>query len=427
MKILISAAEASSDTHGAALLRALREEAGAVTAFGIGGPGLQAEGLRAVVDARGLLSMGFLEIVSKLPRFLRSLARVAEAARVERPDVAVVIDYPDFHFRLARRLKALGIPVIYYIPPKVWVWRRKRVRVLRERFARVLSIFPFEAEFLRKEAVPVTYVGNPLVDELPLGLTKETARERLGLGARDAVLAVLPGSRPAELRYHLAPMLEAVRLSAPRLREAHWLGEGQALRVVIPLSAATDPGPVEAAVRAWRGAGADFDIQVRAGAEASALALVAADGGIVKSGTSTLEAGVLQCPHVVIYRPNAISSWIFHTFIRYKGPVGLVNLVGGYYGKKRQECPVPELICGEVTPEAMRDALVPMLADPARRAELLAYLKAVRAALMSGAREEGGPSRLAAREVLRVARERAPAAGAPVKPAPEARKPGTSR
>src|SRR6185437_5565712 len=141
-------------------------------AFGMGGPHLHEAGLRAVVDARGLLAMGFGEILGRLPQIFRALRVISDTARSERPDVAVVIDYPDFHFRLAKRLKANGIPVIYFIPPKVWAWRKGRIKILRERFVRVLSILPFEADFYRREKMPVTYVGNPLVDELPMSLTR---------------------------------------------------------------------------------------------------------------------------------------------------------------------------------------------------------------------------------------------------------------
>jgi lipid-A-disaccharide synthase len=184
VKILISAAETSSDIHGAELLRALQGQfaPGQIEAWGIGGPRLQAQGLRSLVDARSLLSMGFFELFGRLPKILGALGTIADAAARDRPDLAVVMDYPDFHFRLAKRLKKLGIPVVYYIPPKVWAWRQGRVKVLRERFVEVLSILPFEEDFFREHKVVAKYVGNPLVDELPLELSRAEARAKLGIG-----------------------------------------------------------------------------------------------------------------------------------------------------------------------------------------------------------------------------------------------------
>ena len=165
MRVLISAAEISSDAHGAKLLDALKRiEPGLEDVFGIGGARLQKAGLRSILDSRQLLAMGFTEVLGVIPRAWRALGEIEKAARASKPDVAVLIDYPDFHFRLARRLKRLGIPVVYYITPKVWAWRRGRVRLLRDLFARVLTILPFEAEFYEREGLAVTYVGNPLLD-----------------------------------------------------------------------------------------------------------------------------------------------------------------------------------------------------------------------------------------------------------------------
>jgi lipid-A-disaccharide synthase len=148
MKILISAAETSSDAHAAELLKALRERSSEpIEAFGIGGPKLAAAGQRQVFDAREMLSMGFVEILGRLPKILTALKRIEDEARALRPDVAVVVDYPDFHFRLAKRLAKQGIPLVYYIPPKVWAWRRGRVKFLKRFFRKILCILPFEVRF----------------------------------------------------------------------------------------------------------------------------------------------------------------------------------------------------------------------------------------------------------------------------------------
>ncbi|MEO5971672.1 MAG: lipid-A-disaccharide synthase, partial [Bdellovibrionia bacterium] len=201
LTVLISAGEASSDIHGAKLLNALRARLPAGTqlkTYGVGGPKLQSAGLRAVVDTRELMTMGFVEVLWRLPKIFRILKRVAEAAKQDPPDVAIVIDYPGFHFRLARQLKKLKIPIVYYIPPKVWVWRKHRVRFLKSFFDKVLCIFPFEELVYRDLDLPVKYVGNPLLDELPLGLSRAAARAELALFDEDRVLVVMPGSRDSE-------------------------------------------------------------------------------------------------------------------------------------------------------------------------------------------------------------------------------------
>lgn len=396
MKILISAAEASSDVHGAELLKALKTHAPpgtSIEAIGIGGPKLQAAGLRALVDAREMLSMGFAEILSRLPRILRALRTLVDWAQRERPDVVVVIDYPDFHFRLAKKLRASGIPVVYYIPPKVWVWRSGRVRVMRELFRKVLCIFPFEEEFFRGAGLPITYVGNPLIDELPLSMTQAEARAKLGVRADARVLAVLPGSRPAELKYHLEVMLDAVEKTAEKLSSQ--------LVAAIALPETGDPDFVKTRIEAWktkRGTPPHAEFRISRGD--SALVMRAADAGIIKSGTSTLEAALLGLPHVVMYNGSWITGIIFKYFIRYRGPIGLVNLVPGC--KPGDRYVANEYLGKDASPETLSAEAFDLMTNAERRAWVSARFQEIRERL----RVPGGglnPSARAAIEVLELA------------------------
>ena len=239
MKVLISAAEASSDMHGAELLKALKEELKSqdqkidLEVFGAGGPLLQAQGLKPIVDARDLLAMGVVEVFSRLPQVLRALRKLTQGARAQKPDFALVIDYPEFHFKLAKKLKKLNIPVFYYIPPKVWVWRKKRLQFIKHYFKKVFLILPFEQEIYDQEGVSAQYVGNPLIDELPLDLTREEARAKLQIAFDECVLILMPGSRPSELKYHLEVMLDsALQVSRKFLP--------QSLRVLMPLPYTAD-------------------------------------------------------------------------------------------------------------------------------------------------------------------------------------------
>lgn len=408
MKILISAAETSSDAHGAQLLRALRARCeGQVDAFGIGGPQLQDEGLRTVVDARDLLVMGFQEVLGRLPRVFGALKALSEAAAREKPDVAVVIDYPDFHFRLARKLKALNIPVIYYIPPKVWAWRKGRVRFLKKYFTEILSILPFEESYYLNEGIAVKYVGNPLVDGLPLHLKKTEARQSLGLGSEN-VLLVMPGSRPAELKQHFDLMLDAALLTAQELEKQHFLISGKKLQLLLPVPLTVSLDQMQLSLDRWiqqkKALGLDPQkwLQIRISQNDSHVCMVAADVGIVKSGTSTLEAGVLGCSHTVVYKPGRISSWIYQNLIRYEGAVGLVNLVAGGLSQKKEQFLLREILLDEATSKAIAQETTSLFLDSEKRGRIEQGLLRLRSQVL-GVTESGSalkPSQAAAEEII---------------------------
>ncbi len=394
MKILISAAEASSDAHAAKLLESLREqlakEGESLDAFGVGGPKLQAAGLRAVVDARDLLSMGFVEILGRLPKIFQSLRKIADEAEKQKPDFAVVVDYPDFHFRLARKLKRLGVRPIYYIPPKVWAWRTGRVRSMRRLFAKVICILPFEESFYESLDMPVKFVGNPLIEELPMGLSREDARSRLGLKAESTVVLVMPGSRPSELREHLELMLESVTEAARRMKRE--------IEVLCPFPSTVKMNELEPKLSRWRTS--LNGVRVRFSQDDAAVCMAAADGGLVKSGTSTLEAGLMACPHAVVYRPSRSTEFIFKNLIRYRGPVGLVNLVADERGPEGR---VPflcrELLMDQATVENLSLELIRLLTDEEARTRLKLGFQALRERMLgdsTGLR----PSARAAQEIL---------------------------
>jgi lipid-A-disaccharide synthase len=379
-----------------------------VRAEGVGGPALLAEGLLAVEDARELQSMGFGEVVARLPRIWKVLRKLTRRAREFAPQVAVVIDYPDFHFRLARALERGGVPLVYYIPPKVWVWRRGRLRVLRKRFSRILGIFPFEEALYARAGAPFVFVGNPLLDELPLTLTRAEARARLGIGTAESqvVLALLPGSRPSEIENHLPVFLEGALLLASQL--------GRPLLGLLPLADARTAERVRSVVAEWRrqkqegGLRALELLELRVSAGDSREVLVAADCGWVKSGTATLEAAILGCPHVLVYRVRASSAWLFRHLVRYRGPVGLGNLLAAWdperpEGYRTAQAPraVPEVLLEEVTAERLASEALALLTDAAKRASQILSFQRVRAHLSVATGES--PSERAAREVLEVA------------------------
>lgn len=380
MKVFVSAGEPSSDRHGAHFLRALRALAQAqgqtLQAFGIGGPELKAEGLETLVEQRELKAMGFTEVLAKIPRILGILSRVTREIHTRKPDVCVVLDYPDFHLRLAARAQpGSATPWVYFIPPKVWVWRSHRVEQIRKYFKRVLSIFPFETEWHRARAMPVEYVGNPLMDELPLALTRAEARAQLGLNATERVVLLMPGSRSAELSRHLAPMWEA----------AHCASRTHPLTVCIALVSEEDRRWVEHASQELQ---QRWPLEITLCVGASATALKAADAGLIKSGTSTLEAALMGLPHVLVYKISPLSTWVYRRWAKYTGWVGLPNLV-------LNRGVVPEVVLEAVTAARLEQELRKVLLDPAEIAAQKAAFVEVAHALS----RDGSPSQHAARAV----------------------------
>ena len=352
MSLLLSAGEASGDLHGARLLRALRAARPDVTAFGMGGGRLEAAGLERVVASEALSVVGITEVVEKLPALRRALRALDEAARRRRPEAAVLIDFPDFHALLSRRLRRDGVPLIYYVSPQVWAWRRWRARVIAERARRIITLFPFEAELYRRLGADAVCAGHPLVEDVREGLAGPSplppkTRRRLVL---------LPGSRRAELHRHWGAMRDAGAALARRL-------DLEAVAVRAPgLSSGLYAGAAESGIRV-----------VDSGLHP---VLASADIAFVASGTATLEAALCGAPMIVVYRTSDVSHAIARALVKLRW-ISLVNIVGG-------EEIVPELLQGAVTAENLERAGERLLSSPAR-------LEAMKVSLARVSQELGPP------------------------------------
>jgi lipid-A-disaccharide synthase len=328
-QILISAGEASGDLHAGRLAAALRERTGAVL-FGLGGPHMREAGVDLVAESREVSVLGITEIIHRLPQLRRVFRKLLEETERRQPALAILVDFPGFHLRLARRLKARGVPNVYFITPQFWAWRPWRARLLRRRFALALCIFPFEVEFFRKAGVNAEFIGHPLVGAVRPSMGRAEFATRWGLDAARPILALLPGSRPREVAQHLPVLLEACR------RMASGRPDGQEVQFVLaaaPGMTAADLGPAaaEAGVRVIENATYD--------------ALAAADAAVVSSGTATVEAALLGVPMVVVYRVSRITALLAKPLVRTKH-FAMVNLIAG----RRV---VPELIQNEFTAEAV--------------------------------------------------------------------------
>jgi lipid-A-disaccharide synthase len=328
-RIYISAGEPSGDAHAAAVVTALRRRLPAASFEAFGGPNLEAAGATVLDRMERLSVVGFVEALWQLPAHFRLLARVRAAFRAKRYDLVVLVDYPGYHLRAAAAAHAAGLPVLYYIAPQMWAWAPGRVRRLAA-VNRLAVILPFEEAFFRDHGVPATFVGHPLRDRPPPP-PRAAARRALRLDPDRPVLGLFPGSRGQEVR-RLWP---AFREAAERVRL-----ERPDVQVV---AAGTSRGhyPRPGAIRIhWGDPGIVF---------------AAADAGLCKSGTTTLEAALADVPMVIAYRLNPVSFAIAIRLLRVPH-VGLVNLIAG--GEV-----APELLQGAVTPAALAQAVLPLL-DP---------------------------------------------------------------
>ncbi len=371
---LLSCGEPSGDLYAGALTRELRSLAPGTTVAGLGGPQLAAAGGHLIEDYRGLAVTGLTEALGKLPTYRKTLARLVASARQERPDALIVIDFPDFNLRLAERVKKLGIPVVYYISPQIWAWRPGRLKTIRALADRVLVIFPFEEQIYRDGGVPVEFVGHPLVDLAKPSAAREVFLPSVGLSPDAPTVAVLPGSRPNEVRRILPDLV----LAAGRIRS-------RVARAQFVIARAPSLDDELFTVVECRGLSPVAIVEHDTDA-----VLASADVALTASGTATVQAALHGTPMVVVYRVSALTYRIGRRFVKLD-TFAMVNLIAG-------QRIVPELIQDAFTPEAVADEAVSMLTDSGRVERVREGLARVRARL-------GGPgaSRRAAEAILKVA------------------------
>jgi lipid-A-disaccharide synthase len=375
-RLLLSCGEASGDLYAGALTRELRALDPSLTIAGLGGPQFEAAGGRLIDDYRDIAVTGLTEAIAKVPRSFAALRRLVGAARAERPDALIVIDSPDFNFRLAPQIKKLGVPIIYYISPQIWAWRPGRLRTIRAFADRMLVIFPFEEAIYRDGGVPVEFVGHPLVDLSAPSETRERFLAKQGLSPSAPTIAMLPGSRPNEVS-RILPDLVA---SAARIREH--VRDAQFVVARAPDLPDRLFGPVDSMV-------AMVPMIVVEGDTNTVLA--SADVALTASGTATVQTALHDVPMVIVYRVSPMTYRLGKRLVTVT-TVGMVNLIAG-------EMIVPELIQDAFTPEAVAREAVSMLTDRARAARIREGLARVRERL-------GGPgaSRRAAEAILKTVR-----------------------
>ncbi len=371
-KIFLSAGEASGETYGTLLVGALRELCPDATFFGLGGRRMEALGFRPIVRAEDVAVMGITEVVRHMPRIYREYRRLRASIAAEKPDIAILIDFPDVNLSLARRLKRQGVPVIYFVSPQLWAWKRYRIRSVQKYVDRMLTIFPFEERFYHDHGVEAEFVGHPLAELDPPGVSREEFARRAGLDASRTWIGLLPGSRAKEIRLNLPEMVRA----------AATLGED--LEFLLPL-APTLTGPQRDQIRALLAKlcpttpkpgvagtpvlGAEANPPHISVVDDARAVLCHSRASIVASGTATVEAALIGNPFIVVYRISPLSYAVAKRVVDVPH-VAMVNLIAG----KRV---VPELIQGDFTADKVVSQLRPLLNDEGARARMQANLRQV--------------------------------------------------
>jgi lipid-A-disaccharide synthase len=344
--IAMVAGEASGDQLGAHLIAALKARRPQLRFSGIGGPRMAAQGFDVSVPMDRLAVRGYVEALRHYREIMRIRRRLGDALLEQRPGLFIGVDASDFNLDLEHRMKQAGIPAVHYVSPSVWAWRRWRVRRVARSATHLLAMFPFESALYAKSGLPVTYVGHPLADIIPLKVDKAEAKAQLRLPSRKLVVALLPGSRRSELQH----MAETFILAAHRFRQ-----EVPEVHFVCPLATRETRDLFEATLHAHQRT--DLPLTLLFGHSHEALA--AADLALVASGTATLEAALHKTPMVITYRQSPL-SWALQRQMLYLPYVGMPNILAG-------ERLVPELIQGRATPAALSAALLDLLRDSALR------------------------------------------------------------
>lgn len=395
---MLVAGEASGDKHGAALAHSLTRlfPETQFEFFGAGGVEMRRAGVETLVDARDVAIIGIPEIIRALRKLYGAFRTLIGAARQRKPDAIVLIDWPDFNMRIAKKLHRQGFKIIYYISPQVWAWRRSRVKALRRDVDKMLVILPFEEAFYQSENIAVEYIGHPLVEAVRVTTTRETFAAKYRLDASRPIIALLPGSRHKEIHYHLPEMLDAAsRLQGETFKieltsskpnskiQNPRLGSPQ---FILPLASTVSREQVESAIKL-----SGLDVKLIEGDTYNALGH--ADFAIVASGTATVETALAETPMVIVYRGSQLNWRLIRPLI-HLDTFGMVNLIAG----RRI---VPELIQGDCRGEKIANEVRAIYTDPTRLARMREDLREVREKLIT---DGGSVPERAARAVLRVIR-----------------------
>ena len=355
-KIAIVAGEASGDLLGSHLIQALKAQRNDLTFIGIAGPKMIAQGAKSLFPIEKLSVRGYVEVLKHLYGLLRLRNNLFKQLLAEKPALIIGVDAPDFNFWLERKFKKNNVPAIHYVSPSIWAWRGGRMGKIKRSVSHVLALFPFEPALYEAANVPVTYVGHPLADELPLEPNTHTARQTLKLKQNALVITMLPGSRQSEVKQHAALFIKTAHLITAENNHSQLQGDKQKeVKFLVPLITRETRNIFQHALHQSYVDYPDteLDLQILFGHAHDAME--ASDIVIVASGTATLEAALLKKPMVITYRMPTLSWWILKR-MRYQAFVGLPNILAGKFV-------MPELLQHDATPQNLAEATKRLLSD----------------------------------------------------------------
>ncbi len=352
-RILLVAGEVSGDLHGASLVEAIRRIDASIHFYGVGGEGLKKQGMDLLYHSSSLSVVGITEVLFKLRSLWKAFQRLKRSLDRERPDLIILIDFPDFNLRLAKIARRKGVPVLYYVSPQVWAWRPKRVKLIARLVKKMIVFFPFEVPLYEKEGVDVEWVGHPLLDIVKPSLSKEKAFQRFGLDPRRRTVGLLPGSRRQEVERLLPSLLDSAQLLQREIPE---------LQFILPLAPAIQESALSREMK-------KFPVPVKVVQGLTYDVMNISELLITASGTATLEGAILRKPMVIVYKVSFLSYWIGRAMIRVEH-IGLVNLVAG------KEI-APELIQDQACAERIAEESLRILKNPTLYGEMTGSMEKV--------------------------------------------------
>lgn len=355
--VMIIAGEASGDMHGATLVREMLKCNPALKFYGIGGNKLRREGVELLADAADMAVVGLTEVIFKLSGILKIMTLMKKSMDERRPDLVILIDYPDFNLPLAKAAHKRGIKVFYYISPQVWAWRRGRIKQIKKTVNKMAVILPFEVETYREKGFEANYVGHPLLDMVKTNSSKQDSRKKNGLAEDKITIGILPGSRMSEIKKLMPELVRATQILKREIPDAQF---------VLPLADTLDETIITEYI-----SGADVQIKIISGHTYDVI--TCCDLVLVASGTATLETALLGVPMIVIYKISALSYFIGNLIIDVKN-ISLVNIIAG-------KTVVPELIQSEASGAQIAAEALSILKNRNKRQEMINGLQSIRSRL----------------------------------------------
>lgn len=352
---MIIAGEESGDLHGGALASSLKELEGSLRLIGLGGEKMMRAGVESYRDIEDLSVVGLGEVLRNLKKFKAVFRLLVEKLDSEKPDCVVLIDYPEFNLRFAREVKRRKIPLVYYISPQIWAWRRGRIKIIKSTVDKMVVIFKFEEKLYKKEGVDVEFVGHPLLDVVKPKFSRDEFIRQESLDGNKKIIALLPGSREVEVTRNLPPMIDAALIIKTKF--------GKDIQFIIAKVASIEDEIYENIIKRL-----DFPIPIVEGYPYDCINV--SDLTLVASGTATLETAILEKPMLIIYKVSLL-TWAVGKMLVKIPNIGLVNIVAG-------EGIVPEFIQFDATPQKIATEAISLLSSPKKLAEIKTRLKTIK-------------------------------------------------